>query len=162
MMRPTKLVFIAMIGLAMLEFSIAPSLNAATSTKAAKPSLASAKQAASRAATPAKSASPVKSMHGIAAIYSDKLNGRKTASGQTFSQAHLTAAHRSLPLGTTVRVVNIRNNKTVEVRINDRGPYRGGRMIDLSAAAAEKVGMKKAGIALVKLEIVSEPSVNKS
>ncbi len=160
-MRTTKLIFIIMIGLAMIEFSIGQSLNAATSVKASKPSLASRnhKHRAAPASTAAKSA---KSMHGVATVYSNKLSGRKTASGQRFCQNKLTAAHRSLPLGTKVRVTNIRNLKSVEVRVNDRGPLHAGRVIDLSAAAAAQIGMKKTGKSLVKLEIVSERSVKKS
>lgn len=79
------------------------------------------------------------------------------ASGQRFSQKELTAAHRSLPLGTTVKVTNIRNSKSIEVRINDRGPFHAKRIIDLSTAAAEKVGMGKKGLALVQLEVVRDP-----
>ena len=155
-MQTTKLVFMVLIGLAMIEFSIGQSLNAATSAPAKKPSLASHKHTAKPASTRAKRTKSTKSMHGLAAIYSDKLSGRKTASGQKFCQAQLTAAHRSLPLGTIVRVTNMRNRKSVEVSVNDRGPWHAGRVIDLSSAAAGQIGMKKAGIALVKLEIISE------
>jgi rare lipoprotein A len=98
-------------------------------------------------------------MKGLAAVYSNKFIGRKTASGQKFCQSQLTAAHRTLPLGTKVRVTNIRNSKSIEVRINDRGPFHARRVIDLSTAAAMKVGMGKKGLALVKLEVVKEPSV---
>jgi rare lipoprotein A len=150
-MQTTKLVFMVMISLAIIDFSTGQSLNAATSAKAPKPSFTSTKHAASTASRPRKSK---QSMHGLAAVYSDKLNGRKTASGQRFCQVGLTAAHRSLPLGTKVRVTNIRNGKSVVVSINDRGPRHAGLVIDLSAAAAAKIGMKKTGNALVKLEIV--------
>jgi rare lipoprotein A len=101
-------------------------------------------------------------MEGIAAVYSDKLNGRKTASGQVFRQSELTAAHPSLPFGTKVRVTNTQNNKSVEVRINDRGPTQAGRVIDLSSAAAAKVGMKKNGTAPVKLEVIDAPPPKKA
>ncbi len=147
-MQTTKLVFMVMISLAIIDFSTGQSINAATSAKAPKPSFTSTKHTAS---PPRKSQ---KSMYGLAAVYSDKLNGRKTASGQRFCQDGLTAAHRSLPLGTKVRVTNVRNRKSVVVSINDRGPRHAGRVIDLSAAAAAKIGMKKTGNALVKLEIV--------
>lgn len=158
-MQNTKLIFMVLIGLAMIEFSVGQSLNAATSAPAKKPSLASHKHTAKSASTPDKSA---KSMNGLAVVYSDKLSGRKTASGQKFCQTQMTAAHRSLPLGTKVRVTNVRNSKSVEVSINDRGPRHAGRVIDLSAAAAMKIGMKKTGNSLVKLEIVTETSVKKS
>jgi len=155
-MQTTKLVLVMIIGLAMIEFSLAQSLNAATSAKAPKPSHTSTKHHLS---TPVKPTNP---MQGVAAVYSDKLHGRKTASGQRFCQTELTAAHRSLPLGTKVRVTNLHTSQSVEVVINDRGPRRRSRLIDLSAAAAEKVGMRKTGSALVKLEIVTESSVSKS
>jgi rare lipoprotein A len=93
-------------------------------------------------------------MEGLAAVYSDKLNGRKTASGQVFRQSELTAAHPSLPFGTKVRVTNTKNNKSVDVRINDRGPTQAGRVIDLSSASAAKIGIRKNGTAPVKLEVV--------
>lgn len=96
----------------------------------------------------------VKSMNGVATIYSDKLNGHKTASGQRFDQKLLTAAHRTLPLGTKVRVTNVRSQQSVDVVINDRGPWYTRRIIDLSTAAAARVGMLRAGKALVKLEIL--------
>lgn len=94
-------------------------------------------------------------MNGLASVYADRLNGRKTSSGQKFSQGKMTAAHRSLPLGTRVLVTNLHNNKTVEVCINDRGPYGAGRVIDLSFAAATQLGIKKQGVAQVSLEIVN-------
>jgi len=93
-------------------------------------------------------------MDGIASVYSDSLSGRKTASGQRFNQKKLTAAHRSLPIGTKVRVTNLHNNKTVDVFINDRGPFHRNRVIDLSSAAASKIGMRKRGFAQVKLQII--------
>jgi rare lipoprotein A len=95
-------------------------------------------------------------MAGLAAVYSDKLAGHKTASGEVFSQQKLTAAHPSLPFGTMVNVTNTNNNKTVEVRINDRGPKQTGRVIDMSSAAAAKIGLGKKGTAPVKLEVVSK------
>jgi len=101
-------------------------------------------------------------MNGVAVRYSDKLNGRKTASGQRFSQDRLTAAHRTLPLGTKVRVTNVRSGQSVDVVINDRGPWHADRIIDLSAAAAAQIGMLKAGKALVKLEILSPSTAIKS
>lgn len=158
-MQTTKLIFMVMIGLAMIEISIGQSLHAATSPQAQKTSLASTKQTESPAAASTKSA---KSMHGLASVYANKFSGRKTSSGQRFSQDKLTAAHRSLPFGTKVLVTNVRNSKSVEVSINDRGPWLAGRVIDLSTSAAEQLGMKKAGNALVKLEVVNESSANKS
>jgi rare lipoprotein A len=101
-------------------------------------------------------------MEGLAAVYSDKLQGHKTASGQVFSQSKLTAAHPSLAFGTKVKVTNTKNNKTVEVRINDRGPIQAGRVIDMSSAAASKIGLSKKAMVPVKLEVVAEAPAKKS
>jgi rare lipoprotein A len=101
-------------------------------------------------------------MEGLAAVYSDKLSGRKTASGQVFSQTKLTAAHPSLAFGTKVKVTNTKNNKTVEVTVNDRGPTQAGRVIDLSSAAAATIGLGKKGMAPVKLEVVGEAPAGKA
>jgi len=160
-MQTTKLVFLVLIGLAMIEFSIGQSLNAATSAKAKNPSFASIKRPTSPASTVAKSAQSAQAMQGIASVYADKFNGRKTASGQKMRQDQLTAAHRSLPIGTTVCVTNLRNRKSVNVRINDRGPQHKGRVIDLSSAAAAELGMLRAGIVPVKLEVVRADSINR-
>ena len=79
-------------------------------------------------------------------------NGRKTASGERFNMYQMTAAHRTLPLGTIVRVTNPANGKTVKVKINDRGPYVAGRVIDLSAAAAKALGISRKGTARLRIE----------
>lgn len=89
---------------------------------------------------------------GVASYYANKFEGRQTASGEIFRQDSLTAAHKHLPFGTKVRVLNLKNNKTVTVRINDRGPFVKGRIIDLSRAAAEKIDLIQAGIAKVLIE----------
>jgi len=90
---------------------------------------------------------------GWASYYSSAFAGKKTASGEVFDPDAMTAAHRSLRLGSVVRVENIANGKTVYVRINDRGPYAQERIIDLSKAAAEKLGMIEKGTARVKIYI---------
>jgi len=89
---------------------------------------------------------------GKASFYAGQFHGRKTANGETFNMAQLTAAHPSLPFGTWVRVTNLRNGKDVVVRINDRGPFVKGRVIDLSAGAAKEIGILKTGVVQVKLE----------
>ena len=89
---------------------------------------------------------------GKASYYADKFNGRKTANGEIFSNSKLTAAHKTLPFGTRVRVTNLRNGKSVKVRINDRGPFVAGRMIDLSKEAAKKMDMVNSGIGNVKIK----------
>lgn len=90
----------------------------------------------------------------VASYYADKYHGRKTSNGEVFNMYDLTAAHKSLPFNTKVKVTNLSNGKSVVVRINDRGPFVKGREIDLSKAAAVKIGMIKSGTAKVSLEIV--------
>lgn len=95
--------------------------------------------------------------HGKASWYGPGFAGRKTASGERFDPRSLTAAHRTLPFGTTVRVTNTDNGKSVVVRINDRGPYTGKRIIDLSKAAAREIGMLHAGTAGVEVVGIAGP-----
>jgi len=92
---------------------------------------------------------------GVASWYGPNFNGRRTASGEVFDMYELTAAHRSLPFGTLVRVTRLDNGASVVVRINDRGPFRKDRVIDLSYAAALKIGLVASGTATVRLEVVS-------
>lgn len=96
---------------------------------------------------------------GTASWYGPGFHGRKAASGERFNQHDLTAAHRDLPMGTRARVINLRNGRTVDVEINDRGPYVGGRIIDVSKAAAERLDMKRAGTTPVRLEVIHVPPV---
>ncbi len=84
----------------------------------------------------------------------DGYHGQRTASGEIFNTYDLTAAHRSLPFGTLVRVTNLQNGRSVVVRINDRGPYVGGRVIDLSYEAARRIGMVSAGEAPVRIQVL--------
>lgn len=91
---------------------------------------------------------------GIASYYADKFNGRRTASGETFSNGALTAAHRSLPFGSKVRVTNPANGRSVVVRINDRGPFHGNRLIDLSKSAASSLGIIQRGSGRVELALI--------
>jgi rare lipoprotein A len=88
---------------------------------------------------------------GSASYYATKFHGRRTASGETFNNNAMTAAHRTLPFGTMVRVTNPASGKSVVVRINDRGPFTKGRMIDVSRAAAEQLGLVQRGHAMVEL-----------
>lgn len=97
------------------------------------------------------SCSPKISEQGKASYYADMFRGRKTASGEIFRQHKRTAAHRSLPFGTVVKVKNLRNGRTVKVRINDRGPFVDGRVIDLSKKAARRLGMLQDGVIPVEL-----------
>lgn len=91
---------------------------------------------------------------GRASYYADKFNGRRTANGEIFDQTALTAAHRSLPMGSLVKVTCEESGKSVTVRVNDRGPFSGTRVIDLSKAAARELGMLNAGTANVTLELL--------
>lgn len=89
-----------------------------------------------------------------ASYYHDKFNGRKTASGQIFSNSKLTAAHRTLPFGTKVKVTNLRNGESVVVTINDRGPFHGSRALDLSKAAFDEIGNLSKGTMPIEYQIV--------
>jgi len=90
---------------------------------------------------------------GAASWYGKAHQGRQTADGERFDRHEMTAAHRSLPFGTIVRVENETTGQMVKVRINDRGPYVGDRIIDLSAAAGKKLGIRQDGVATVRLEV---------
>ena len=94
--------------------------------------------------------------YGNASWYGPKWHGKTTSNGERFNRNKLTAAHKSLPFNTKVVVTNLKNNKSVVVRINDRGPYKPGRIIDLSEEAADKIDAKRDGIAYVKLRVLGE------
>ncbi|WAN69799.1 septal ring lytic transglycosylase RlpA family protein [Moorena producens JHB] len=94
------------------------------------------------------------SVRGIASWYGSAFHGRRTASGERFNQYALTAAHRTLRFGTRVKVTNLRNGRSVIVRINDRGPYVRGRIIDLSRGAARIIGLVRSGTGSVRIEIL--------
>ena len=93
---------------------------------------------------------------GIASYYGDELAGNRTANGERFDPGELTAAHRTLPFGSKVRVTNMSNGDSVIVRINDRGPFSRGRVIDVSHAAAREIGMQRSGTARVKLALLAD------
>ncbi|MEM7008296.1 MAG: septal ring lytic transglycosylase RlpA family protein [Thermodesulfobacteriota bacterium] len=95
--------------------------------------------------------------YGNASWYGGKFHGRKTASGERFNKYEFTAAHRKLPFGTIVRVTNLRNGKDVYVRINDRGPFIKGRILDLSLASAEALHFNRRGVIRVRIDIISLP-----
>lgn len=94
---------------------------------------------------------------GLASWYGKKYHGRKTANGERFDMRSVSAAHRTLPFGTVVKVTNLENGRSLKVRINDRGPFVDGRIIDLSHKAAKKLGMVEAGVVRVKLVVESVP-----
>ena len=93
-------------------------------------------------------------LRGKASYYADRYQGRMTSNGEAFDHDNMTAAHRELPFGTRVKVTNLENRRSVIVRINDRGPFKPGRVIDLTKTAAARLGMIEAGIAEVQLEII--------
>lgn len=93
---------------------------------------------------------------GIASFYADSLAGEPTASGEPHDPAALVAAHRELPFGTVLEVENLHNGKTVRVRVNDRGPFTRGRVVDLSKAAARELGILRSGTAPVEVRVVTE------
>ena len=97
---------------------------------------------------------PASGLAGIASYYADEFNGRKTASGEVYDMNDMTAAHRTLPFGTKVKVTNVDTGKSVVVRINDRGPFKDDRVIDLSLGAAKQLGLISMGTARVILQIV--------
>jgi len=100
-------------------------------------------------------ARPLAVQHGSASYYADKFAGRRTASGAPYEPRGMTAAHRTLPFGTVLRVTRSDGGRSVYVRVTDRGPFGPkGRIVDLSRAAAEELGMLRAGVVKVKLEIV--------
>jgi len=96
------------------------------------------------------------SQKGIASWYGKKFHGRKTANGEIYDMYAMTAAHKTLPIGTWVQVYNLKNNKTIKVRINDRGPFIEDRIIDLSYTGAKKLGMVKSGIAPVEIKAINK------
>jgi len=101
-------------------------------------------------------------LEGLASYYAEPYHGRRTASGEVFDTYEaMTAAHRTLPFNTVVRVKNTSNGKAVEVRINDRGPFIDGRIIDLSLRAARAIDMIRAGVVLVQLKIISQGTVSR-
>jgi rare lipoprotein A len=126
-----------------------PSSAKSAATRTAK----RAKTAESEPSTP-RAASGTSGGTGIASFYGGRHHGGPTASGERFNQNAMTAAHRSAPLGSTMRVTNLNNGKSVVVRINDRGPFVRGRVIDVSRGAAEALGFVSAGLTKVKLDPV--------
>ena len=114
------------------------------------PALSAAAGAAHRAGTPARQST------GKASYYSDKLHNKKTANGERYDKTALTAAHRTLPMGTVVRVTNLHNGRQALFRINDRGPVKKSRIIDVSREGAARLDMLRRGVANVRLEVLSD------
>jgi rare lipoprotein A len=96
---------------------------------------------------------------GLASWYGQEVQGNTTASGELFDLNGLTAAHHTLPFGTTIRVTNLRNHKSLLLRVNDRGPNLGKRLLDVSWAAAQRLGFVQSGTTPVRVEVVSRPTL---
>ena len=131
-----------------------PAPAAATAEQKAPPA-AEAKPAATPEPKAAAEATGDQKLSGLGAVYSDRLNGHKTASGKRYDKNALTAAHPTLPFGSKVKITNEKNGKSVVVTINDRGPTQPDRVVDISRAAAKKIGIGPKSMAPVKLEVVS-------
>ena len=101
-------------------------------------------------------AKPTKVLHGKASYYYGRWIGRKTANGEIYDETALTAAHRTLPFGTVLRVTNLRNGLSVIVRVNDRGPFHPNRVIDLSKNAAEEIDLIQYGVTDIEAEILEQ------
>jgi rare lipoprotein A len=129
----------------------AQSAEAATLDDSAVPAKNTRAQGKARQAN-SRETSKKKIIRGQASWYGPGFHGKKTASGEIFDQGRLTAAHKTLPLGTKAKVTNLENGHSVEVEINDRGPYVGDRVIDLSRAAANALGFVDSGLTLVRIE----------
>ena len=97
-------------------------------------------------------------LEGIASYYAEEFDGRQTANGETYDMNALTCAHRTLPFNTRLKVTNLENGSTVILRVNDRGPFKAGRIVDVSLSAAKQLGMIPTGTARVRLTVLSTPS----
>ena len=141
---------------AALALALTALAMAACAPRAALPYLPSVSAAAAATVVGAAPGQAVfATQEGMASWYGPGFAGRTTSNGEIFDPSQLTAAHRTLPFGTRVRVTNLETGASVEVRINDRGPFKAGRIIDLSRAAADRIGMLSSGVARVQVEVVS-------
>lgn len=131
-----------------------------TSLGAARPNNSSSTTAIAKATRPPRKIHKPKPYQvGKASWYGKKFHGKMTASGEPYNMFQFTAAHRQLPLGTWVKVTNVRNGRWVIVRINDRGPVPANRILDLSYGAAQMLGIKPLGVAQVRLDLLPEQTV---
>ncbi|HUF13926.1 MAG TPA: septal ring lytic transglycosylase RlpA family protein [Longimicrobiales bacterium] len=132
-----------------------PAVPAAPADRPARSARADAAASSERETGESEAAADVLAvMEGGASWYSDALAGRRTASGERYDPTELIAAHPALPFGTRLRVTNLDNDRSVEVRVIDRGPFVAGRVLDLSRSAAERIGMIRAGHVRVRIEVL--------
>ncbi|HZB90813.1 MAG TPA: septal ring lytic transglycosylase RlpA family protein [Stellaceae bacterium] len=150
--RGTRLLRSGLLGSLLLA---AAALAACTGPETGPPPVVAVTPAALPPAPPPEPAqkTPIFTQTGLASWYGSDFRARRTASGERYDMFDLTAAHRTLPLDTMVKVTNLTNNRSVLVRINDRGPFAPGRVIDLSRGAAGLLGMVKAGVVPVRIEV---------
>jgi rare lipoprotein A len=157
--KAVQFFFIAVTGVTLAACAQSPVVTNKTASLAAKPlalfgpnrTTSFVTNGRASLATNKRSGGAPSEMYGIASFYTE---GSQTASGEKFDGHKMTAAHPTLPFGTRVRITNVTNGRSVTVRINDRGPFVAGRVVDVSYSAAESLGMTERGIAKVKLEVV--------
>tara|TARA_B100000029_G_C17418197_1_gene903299 strand:+ start:52 stop:573 length:522 start_codon:yes stop_codon:yes gene_type:complete len=154
---PTKILVISLFGLLCLECTPAPRYKAGNGSYGSKPKLNnSGKNKASQKSKKEKSSFNKNKLvyKGVSSYYGPKFHGKLTANGEIFDMYGVTAAHKEFPFNTVARVTNENNGKSLLIRINDRGPYIDGRILDCSFGAAKKLGFVKDGTAPVKIEVV--------
>lgn len=144
-----------LVGLGMLVLT--PSINPTPIAKTSSPALQSNISAGAAATHGKKGPQPIAVWDCITSWYGEDFDGQPTATGETYDMYADTAAHPTLPLGSIVRVTNPRNHRSQVVRINDRGPYKEGRELDVSYAVAQKLGIDQRGTAKVRLELLEVP-----
>jgi rare lipoprotein A len=159
LIRPVALASCAVVALALTGCATGPALVKAPAPGTPAPESSPPPAAPEPKASSRPTQSRPTQMTGTASWYGKAHHGQPTASGEIYDMHALTAAHPSLPLGTRVRVVNVKNDRTVEVRINDRGPFVRGRILDLSYAAAQELGGVTDGAFRVKILVLSQPPV---
>ena len=157
--KSSELMLVAGLGLAVLSSPVVAKEAKVSKTKVVQTTATVGKKKSNSGQVTKVSYSPASANKeflrtGVASYYGPGFHGRRTANGETFNQNAMTAAHRTLPFGTKLKVTNLNNGKSVIVRVNDRGPYSGGRILDLSVAAAKQIGSTQSGVARVTLEVV--------
>jgi rare lipoprotein A len=158
-MQAKKFMCLESVFLALGLLILTPAANPTAASKASDPSQPVALQASKHSSTnPAAQPKPLAVWQCTSSWYGEDFDGLPTATGENYDMYASTAAHPTLPLGSIVRVVNPRNHRSEVVRINDRGPYVGGRELDVSYEVARKLGFDQRGLAKVQLELLHVPS----
>jgi rare lipoprotein A (peptidoglycan hydrolase) len=158
-MQAKKFMCLESVLLALGLLILTPAANPIAASKTSDPSQPAALQASKHSSTnPAAQPKPLAVWQCTSSWYGEDFDGLPTATGENYDMYAATAAHPTLPLGSIVRVVNPRNHRSEVVRINDRGPYAGGRELDVSYEVARKLGFDQRGVAKVRLELLQVPS----